>query len=365
MAPVSLSVIIPVYKESALLETVLAKLLEDKYQPKEIIVTIDEPTEKSRDLARKMRGQVKFHLNPQRLGKAVALNQAVKDSSGEILFFLDGDVDIKDQDHNFLSVLVEEMRDTDLLDIRKGVIRQSFLSRLISYDFLVINMTNWIYSRSGRALGINGSAFAVKRQVFDKLGGFKAVLSEDMDFTMRCFLADCRFKFTNKIEVLNEVPNTWKAWYAQRMRWAIGSLLWFKDYYKEIGKSLVKYPIFLLPLIIVCTPSIIFTVSYLLTYNLLYGALTILLLPFSPILAGVTLLVKWAIAFVIYITGFGVSSSLFKVISAKLRYLYYFAEYVVYFFVYSPLLLAVTLIGFIHLILRYENIVETQVRWEI
>jgi len=364
-----IDILIPVFRESALLESLLERLLKDTYKPKDIIVTIDEPTERSLNLVNRMKGQVKFILNSERMGKAAALNRAVKDLRGGILLFLDSDVKLKDYSRGFLKVLVEEMNGADLLDIRKGVIRRNFLSRLISYDYLIINMINWFYSKSRRSLGLNGSAFAIRRKIFEKLGGFRGVISEDLDLGMRCLLKECSFKYTDKIEVLNDVPNTWREWYTQRKRWSIGTLLWLQAYSFDILKNLMKHPIFALPFLLIFAPSIVSITLYSLTYDALYGVASILLLPFSPVLIGVALLMHGGvellmhgtIAMLLSITGFGISTSIFKVISKKTRYLYSFGEYPAFYFIYAPILFGVALISFLQLVLRYES----DIQWKI
>ena len=68
--PPKISMFIPVYKESDLLESLLNSLLIDPYNPKEIFVVIDEPSKKSIDITRKFNESVNFVLNGERNGKA-------------------------------------------------------------------------------------------------------------------------------------------------------------------------------------------------------------------------------------------------------------------------------------------------------
>ena len=126
---VEISVIIPVYRESRLLPKVLSTLLNQKISPNlyEIIVIIDEPTKYSLNLLKKYDKKVKFIVNKKRIGKTNALNEAVKHSSGSILLFLDSDVILMD-DKDCLKKVIEEMEDTDILDIKKEVIEFVFIN---------------------------------------------------------------------------------------------------------------------------------------------------------------------------------------------------------------------------------------------
>lgn len=65
---------------------------------------------------------------------------------GEILLFLDGDVEIP-EDPCFLRKIVNEMRGTDILDLKKEIVRSSFLSRIMYYEYTMINIYSWLTSK--------------------------------------------------------------------------------------------------------------------------------------------------------------------------------------------------------------------------
>ncbi len=132
----TVSIFIPVYRESDLLEPLLRDLLTDLYQPKEIFVIIDDPTERSLDIVKRMKEEVSFILNGHRMGKVNALNKAVERSSGGILLFLDSDVKLVEDGQSFLEKVADEIQEADILDIKKRVIRDSFTARIAHYDYL-------------------------------------------------------------------------------------------------------------------------------------------------------------------------------------------------------------------------------------
>jgi glycosyltransferase involved in cell wall biosynthesis len=111
-----ISVFIPVYREAEQLANILKKLvLQDV--AKEIFVTIDAPSEQFLERIKQFSG-VKLLINEERIGKANALNKSVKLSSGKVLLFLDADIELPD-DPDFLKKIIEEMKHTDILDIKK------------------------------------------------------------------------------------------------------------------------------------------------------------------------------------------------------------------------------------------------------
>jgi biofilm PGA synthesis N-glycosyltransferase PgaC len=250
-----ISIFIPVYRESDLLKPLLNRILNDPYNLKEVFVIIDEPTKKSLELSEEFKDQVKFIFNGERKGKANVLNEAVKRSNGELLLFLDGDVAIPTEPIHFLETVFDEAKDVDIVEFKKNVIRDSFLARIVNYDYLSFNSTNWLFSLTlKKCLGFNGAAFAIKRRAFESLGGFRRVISEDLDLGTRSFIKGYSFKYTKKIEVHNKVSPSWRQWFKQRKRWGIGTALWLKDYYRDLLANTRKHPKILLPSLFLILP---------------------------------------------------------------------------------------------------------------
>ncbi|MBS7643895.1 glycosyltransferase, partial [Candidatus Bathyarchaeota archaeon] len=143
-----ISIFIPVYKESELLKPLLKRILNDPYDLKEVFVIIDEPTKSSLELSEEFKDRVRFIFNGERKGKVNVLNEAVKRSSGELLLFLDGDIAITNEPIYFLKTVLDEAKNVDIVEFKKNVIRDSFLARIINYEYLSFNSTNWLFSRT-------------------------------------------------------------------------------------------------------------------------------------------------------------------------------------------------------------------------
>jgi cellulose synthase/poly-beta-1,6-N-acetylglucosamine synthase-like glycosyltransferase len=345
-------VFIPVYRESEQLFGLLHKLVAQD-SDKEVVVTIDSPDEAFLQKTRKF-SEVKFIINEERIGKSNALNDAVKLSSGSVLLFLDADVEIPD-DPDFLKKIVREMRNADVLDIKKEVTGKSFLSRMAYYEYFTFNVSSWIASKFLRKCpATNGAAFAIKREVFDSVGGFRKVVAEDIDLATRAFLAGCSFAYTKEVGVKNVVHSTWKSWFRQRKRWAIGQALWTRVFYKELFRKCSRKPQIFLPALFFLYPSLLsFSMILLLPSTWMYDLLLMLSLFFStrfntvlPVflvsLAGADILKSLFISFL----SFAVTSVLFFKFSRKLGFKMKIHELFVYYFFYSPLWLAVIAIGY-------------------
>ena len=221
--PVDVSIFIPVYKESNQLANILNEL-NPQNVTKEIYVTVDAPTEQFGKEIKNLESQnVKFIVNKERRGKANAVNETVKMSSAKVLLFLDSDIQISG-DPDFLRKIIMEIQNVDVLDIKKRVIKgKSFLSKMAYYEYFTYNVSAWLSSRfMHKCPAVNGAGFAIKRETFEKVGGFHRVIAEDIDIATRAFLEDSSFAYSSDVEIKNVVFSDWRKWFIQRRRWSIG-----------------------------------------------------------------------------------------------------------------------------------------------
>lgn len=354
-----ISVLIPIYKESNQLSGLLEELSSQNVS-KEIFVIVDEPTEAfSREISRIRSDNVKLIVHKERLGKANSLNQAAELCSGKVLLFLDSDVQVHDSD--FLSKVIMEIQTTDILDIKKQVKKdKSFLSRMAYYEYFTFNVSAWLSSHyMHQCPCVNGAAFAIRREVFEKVGGFNAVVAEDIDLSTRVFLQDGACAYSENVEVENVVYGEWSKWLKQRRRWGIGQALWVVNWYRDLAKKFAKKPQVFLPSLFLLYPSIaIFAVSALMPSNWMYTSLLFfslflsvkfnLMLPvFLVSLATANLLKILAIM----LSGFAITATTFYGFSRKLQFgEMKLHELFVYYFFYSNLWIALQVIGYIQVV---------------
>ncbi len=95
MTLMKVGIFIPVYKESDQLEALIKTLITEPYPDKEIVVCVDEPTQKTKATIAEFEHIVKFRVSSERLGKVTALNKAVYETPCDTLLFLDSDVEIR------------------------------------------------------------------------------------------------------------------------------------------------------------------------------------------------------------------------------------------------------------------------------
>lgn len=366
-----ITIVIPVYKVPKVLDRLLKGVLNCDYKKKEIIVVADEPNDETIEILNKYRNKIVSITNSYRRGKVEALNEGIRRGKGDIFLFIDNDIYLPDDSKDFLDVLVEEMGDVDIAEINKEVVKDTFWSRLVYYDHVSFQMANWIFSKTmKKTLGVNGAIFAAKREVFEKIGLFKKTISEDLDFALRAFKNNLKFKFITRLKVYNVVYSDLQSWYNQRKRWAYGVASWVNENLLDLISILKRYPHIIIPVIYLTLPTLIFTAVTLYTpasvvvdisnnipmrfipaINAPFFFLT--LFPWLPMLMHISETI-WA--FIFY-------SIIFFILSRKMKFKFNILEFALYFFIYAPIWLAILLYGFVRVFVFPEK--QFDIDWKV
>ncbi len=351
-------VFIPVYRESEQLEPLLRGLLADPYPDREIVVCADEPTERTRALISELGDVVKWRVSAERLGKVNALNAAVAENPCDVILFLDSDIEVRQE--GFIGRVVEEMDDFDLIEIKKKIIRDSFVARIVNYDYLSANFTNLLFSKYlGRCLGFNGSAFAIKRGAWLTLNGFGKEICEDLDMATRTYIAGLRFGYAEATEVYNKVSPSWRVWVKQRKRWGAGQAHWLTHNYRMLLGSIVDHPKVLIAALLIIFPSLpMLTATFAFPDTLYVNAVSfglILLagkqLLFIPPIVAMLLGVAALKAFTALILVIAIFAGVFYYFARRLGYAFSLPEFVFFFLVYNPVWLTISITSLLREIL--------------
>jgi cellulose synthase/poly-beta-1,6-N-acetylglucosamine synthase-like glycosyltransferase len=350
---VEISVFIPVYEGSSLLEPLLEKLVSESVDKKEIFVCIDKPNEESLKVVERFRGKVCLLLSNERRGKVEALNSAFQLSKGKILVFLDADVEIGDG-ASFLQAVRTTIRDADIVDFKKRIILDSFTSRMVNYEYIGSNFACYLFSKLvGKCFGVGGTAFAIRRKTFEEVGGFSKVVSEDLDLAVKALLKNKSYKYEDKVEVYTKAPSNWKSWLSQRKRWGIGTGLWIKEYWRRLVAYITKYPHVAFPCAVMVFPSVVpllfgYMCSALLKVQFQNMIPAVLAAQFNFPIPQVVPELLFSLFFTCltnFFLGFLAFAVLFYIVSRKLGFHFNIAEFLVYYFFYQPISVLVLFIG--------------------
>ncbi len=350
-------VFVPVYKGSEQLEPLLRALIADPYPDKEIVVCADEPTERTRALIAEM-SAARWRISAERLGKVNALNAAVAENPCDVIIFIDSDVEVRQE--GFIGRVVEEMGDFDLIEIKKKIIRDSLVARIVNYDYLSANFTNLLFSKYlGRCLGFNGSAFAIRRGAWSTLHGFGREICEDLDMATRAYIAGLHFGYAETTEVYNKVSPSWRAWARQRKRWATGQAHWITRRYRMLMGSIASHPKVIMAALLIIFPSLpLFAATFTFPDTLYINAVSFMMLVlagkqllFIPPIVAMLMGVAALKAFTAFLVVFSAFSVVFYYFARRLGYAFSLPEFAFFFMVYNPLWLTISIATLLRVVL--------------
>ncbi len=353
-----ISILIPVLRGAEGLDAILSRLISYAYPYKQIIVAIDCPDNKSLVTMKKFKDDVIFDVSESRRGKVKALQAALSHATGEVYLFLDSDVALPEYD--ILAKVEHEIRDVEMIEPKKIIVQKSFISKIVYYEYIGIGISDSIISRKmGRALGINGAAFAIKSSAFIRMGGFRNEVSEDLDLALRSFMSGVSFKYCDSIEIYTEAPSNLKGWLKQRKRWAYGTALWLKKNRSLLFHIIRSKPSVVLPSLLIIFPSIVTALIMLgfrriapyealifLLFSLPSRAFPLIVVPFLP-LPAVSIAF---ISLVALLAGAVPYSLLYFLYAKKLGFSFSLLWFLIYYLFYSPLWLLVMIWGIVKVI---------------
>ncbi|GEM_PF-382688 len=200
------SVIIANYNGERYLKKCLDSVFALSYPKFEVIVCDDGSKDLSLEILKsyqKKAGNFRILRNKKNLGASATRNRAAKFAKGEVLVFLDNDTQVR---RDWLLKIVEPFIakpniggvQSLLLDMDKKALIQHAGAIMLPQVAWAVPFYQWkSYTKTKRLLKERqiiavSAALAVRKKVFEKIGGFdekEAVYTEDTDFSWRVWIA--------------------------------------------------------------------------------------------------------------------------------------------------------------------------------
>lgn len=151
-----------------------------------------------------------------RPGKSAAINEALKEASGDVVAFLDDDVTVE---KSWLTAVNDFFRAGEY-EVGQGIIRLSAPEKDEPEIVKLIERYRTIprleYKRHFKTIrSLNGANFFARREVFDRLGGFDERLgpgasgtSEDVDFARRLGKASIAIGYVPQVIVYHRIDHS-------------------------------------------------------------------------------------------------------------------------------------------------------------
>src|SRR5215211_7102408 len=221
------SLVVAAYCEEAVIEGTLESLLALDYPSFEIVVVDDGSSDRTVELVRRHLVEggpvrlVEKHVNE---GKAMALNDAIPVTRGEIVVVIDADIRPRP---DILRYMVGHFRHARVAAVAGNAQvsnTRSLLAKVQATEFAsIVSVLRRAQRVWGRILTVSGAICAFRKSAMVDVGLFDPEMAtEDIALTWKLQRRFYDVRYEPRAVVAMQVPETLSALYSQRKRWATG-----------------------------------------------------------------------------------------------------------------------------------------------
>ncbi len=238
----SLSIVIPCYnKEKTIKRTIQSVLNSDYKGLKKIIVVDDCSTDNSGNIIKKFaekNPKVILVKTPKNTGKASgAKNYGARFVDTELIGFVDAD---SYPEKDAIKKMIGFFNDKKTAGVTPKILvekKEKFMEKLQSIEYKIIAFTRKLLGFVDAIYVTPGPLAIYRREIFNKIKGFdENNLTEDIEITWRIIAEGYKVQMSINSEVLTTVPENFKDWFNQRIRWNIGGIQTINKYKKSFLK---------------------------------------------------------------------------------------------------------------------------------
>ncbi|MBN9502804.1 MAG: hypothetical protein BGO01_12495 [Armatimonadetes bacterium 55-13] len=236
----TVSVVIAAFNEEKVVVRTLQSVLASRYPVEEILIVDDGSTDRTVEVIRGAFANTPRVRLIQKTngGKASALNLAIEQARGEVLFGIDADTQL---DSEAISHLVAHFADPRVAAVAGNVKvgnAQNLLTRWQSLEYTTSqNVDRRAFGLLNCITVVPGAIGAWRASAVRQVGGYESdTLAEDMDLTWRLRMAGYRLANEPRAIAYTEAPQSFGAFFKQRFRWAYGTLQCLVKHRKALGR---------------------------------------------------------------------------------------------------------------------------------
>lgn len=224
----NISILVPCHNEANSIALTCKNLSSLEYENYRVLFIDDCSQDNTADIIRSFVDKFPhFHLIrlQENMGKAGALNTALKYVNTTLVMVLDADTIISGETIKWL--VLPFTRRANLGAVAANPIpynKDSFLSKFQTAEFMsIIGLIKRTQGIIGHIFTVTGCTTLYKTDLLRKIGGFSTITAtEDIDVTWKIQKASYKVWFQPQALAFIQVPNNLKEYWKQRKRWATG-----------------------------------------------------------------------------------------------------------------------------------------------
>ncbi|HXI98160.1 MAG TPA: glycosyltransferase, partial [Gemmatimonadaceae bacterium] len=234
----TISVVIAAFNEATVIARTIRAVLENNYAPLEIIVVDDGSADGTADEVRANFGDSVTLLVQPNGGKASALNLGIAMATGEIIIALDADtLFARDTIEKLVRHFADPLVGAVAGNVKVGN-RMNPLTHWQSIEYVTSqNLDRRAYAIINSVTVVPGAVGAWRREAILQAGGYSTdTMAEDMDLTWRIRRIGWRVETESNALGYTEAPDSIRALFKQRFRWAFGTLQALWKHRRALGR---------------------------------------------------------------------------------------------------------------------------------
>jgi cellulose synthase/poly-beta-1,6-N-acetylglucosamine synthase-like glycosyltransferase/spore germination protein YaaH/peptidoglycan/xylan/chitin deacetylase (PgdA/CDA1 family) len=236
----SVSVVIAAFNEEKVIASTIRAVLAGRYEPIEIIIVDDGSKDDTAGEVERNFGKMPnvTLIRQENAGKAPALNRGIAAATGEILVSLDADTIFT---RDTIPLLVRHFTDPLVGGVAGNVKvgnRMNPLTHWQSIEYITSqNLDRRAYATINSVTVVPGAVGAWRREAITLAGGYlNDTMAEDMDLTWRVRRIGWKIDTDSDAIGYTEAPDSFRALFKQRFRWAFGTLQSLWKHRRALGR---------------------------------------------------------------------------------------------------------------------------------
>ena len=172
-----ISIIIPTLNEERVIERTLKNLRSIHSVPYEIIVADTKSTDRTGEIATQYDATLTIYNGTKKPNAAIIRNLGAAAAKGDVFLFQDADVILKDVDHFVVRALAVLKNDSKIVALTAAArVEPESENWMDRFMYAMINMTFVLLNNVFHIGGASGECMIVRREAFEKIGGFNEAL---------------------------------------------------------------------------------------------------------------------------------------------------------------------------------------------